>query len=84
MRRQHCSVIVAACILSVFSLCVGQAPIAFDNFCEEEGFSDNLSCEREDGVRHCFSRDELCNNKTLCADRSDEGVTTGSGLDCES
>ncbi|XP_064385443.1 uncharacterized protein LOC135334236 isoform X4 [Halichondria panicea] len=83
MGRQHCSVIVAACLLSVFALCVGQAPIAFENVCEEEGFSDNLSCEREDGVRHCFSRDELCNNKTLCADESDEGVTTGTGLDCD-
>ncbi len=78
--RQHCSVIVAACLLSVLGLCVGQAPIAF---CEED-FSDNLLCEGKDEKMHCnFPRSELCNDETFCNDGSDEGVTTGIGLDCE-
>ncbi len=80
MDRQHCSVIVSACLLSVFALCVGQAPIAF---CQED-FSDNLSCEEINEKRRCsFPRSELCNSKTLCADGSDEDVITGTGLDCE-
>ncbi len=80
MGRQHCSVIVAACLLSVLGLCVGQAPIAF---CEED-FSDNLSCEGKEEKMHCnFPRSELCNDETFCNDESDEGVTTGIGLDCE-
>ncbi len=80
MGRQHCCVIVAACLLSVFALCVGQAPV---DICEED-FSDNLSCEGKDEKRRCsFPRSELCNKETFCADGSDEGVTTGTGLDCE-
>ncbi len=77
MCRQHCSVIVAVCLLSVFALCVGQS------VCEED-FSDNLSCERKKEKTRCsFPRSELCNDKLFCDDDSDEGVTTGTGLDCE-
>ncbi len=80
MGRQHCSVIVAACLLSVFALCVGQALV---DICEED-FSDNLTCETIEARRRCsFPRSELCNDQMLCDDELDEGVTTGTGLDCE-
>ncbi len=77
------SVFLAACLLCVFATCAGQDPVVED-VCEQEGFPGvNLSCEREGGLRECFSRDKLCDGTLFCADGSDEGQTTGTGLDCE-
>ncbi len=78
MSKQLCSVVVAVCLLCGLALCVGQVPIVED-VCPD----DNLSCERNSTIIECFSRNELCNGISFCADRSDEGQTTGTGLDCK-
>ncbi len=83
MSRWLYSVFLAACLLCVFATCAGQDLVVKD-VCEQEGFPGvNLSCEREGGLRECFSRDKLCDGTPFCTDGSDEGQTTGTGLDCE-
>ena len=52
----HCRFTVLAAYLLVvfFSFCFAQSPIALENFCKEEGLTDNLSCEKADGSVECF------------------------------
>ncbi len=83
MSMQSCSTVVAACLLCVLALCTGQDPIVED-VCMQEGFPGvNLSCEQNSTIRSCFPRNELCDGIPFCADGSDEGPSTGTGLDCE-
>ena len=71
------------CLLSgVLTLCKAQSSIASENFCEEEGLGDNLSCKVTGGNVTCFTREELCNGSPFCMDESDEGMSQ-IGLDCK-
>ena len=84
MSTQRFQILLAAiCMLAnLLSVCYAQAPIASENFCKEEGLSDNLSCEKEDGSRECFARSELCNKRPFCKDGLDEGMSQ-IRLDCK-
>ena len=80
---KSCTVLASVCLLaSLFSFCSSQSSIASENFCKEEGLSDNLSCERKNGSRKCFARNELCNNSTFCKNGLDEGMSQ-IRLDCK-
>ena len=82
MQKNWTMLVALGILARVLSFCCAQSPIAMENFCKEEGLSDNLSCEKEDGSRECFARSELCNKNTFCKSGLDEGMSQVR-LDCK-
>ena len=83
MKRRYCLLKVTSLLLSLITYSFAQAPIAFEDTCQDQqGIPDNLSCPRDDGALQCYRRSQLCDGVEFCDDGSDEGLNLNA-LDCE-